>query len=220
MELGTCVYIHCFHIPSQTDKQATHALSSTEKEESAPSSFQNAVISYLSRDVKSVCKVFPEDQSMWSVLLIFLSLPTPLKCQKRCVPITSSFPSPTGDLRSLLRVLSVKSYLTILGSYLQTLSQKVKSLGGMNRNNDLTKDDPRKFWLLNSMLWMSLVFEIVFLPRTPILPELLGMNYRNHNFGFYGQNFILDSGIGITLQSINHTKERPIMYFFIYVSFN
>ena len=153
-QLCAFAYVHCFHIATQIDRQATRALNSTETDDSVPSSIKNAVITYLSEDVKSVSEVFPEDQRMWSVLLIFFSPHDPLRYGKRCVPITESFPSsPNGDVsRSLLRDLSVKSYLTILGSYLPTSSQEPKSLGGMHRNNNPTKDDPRKFWVLNSML--------------------------------------------------------------------
>ncbi|XP_015777661.1 PREDICTED: uncharacterized protein LOC107355591 [Acropora digitifera] len=57
------------------DRQAPRALKSAETDDSALSSTQNTIISYLSEDIKSVREVFPEDQSMhmWSELLFVTS---------------------------------------------------------------------------------------------------------------------------------------------------
>ena len=81
--------------PTQIDRQATRALNSTETDDSALSSTQNTIISYLSEDIKSVREVFPEDQSMhmamWSVLLTFFSPSSPLRYGKRCVSCCQVF---------------------------------------------------------------------------------------------------------------------------------
>ena len=78
-QLGTFAYVHCFHIPTQIDKQAiaTRALKQTctETNDPATSSTRNTIISYLSEDAKSVCGVFPDVQCMRSVLLMFFFLP-------------------------------------------------------------------------------------------------------------------------------------------------
>ena len=77
--------------PTQVDRQVTPALNSTEADDSAPSSGQNTIISYLSEDIMSVRQVFQENQSTWSVLLMLFSSSNPLRYGKRYVPYCRVF---------------------------------------------------------------------------------------------------------------------------------
>lgn len=114
--------------PTQIDRQAPRALKSAETDDSALSSTQNTIISYLSEDIKSVREVFPEDQSMhmWSVLLTFFSPSSPLR-------------------RSFLRVIFQKLHYNFGTRKPSSKDGKPSSKDGSmhigTRTNRLTKDD-------------------------------------------------------------------------------
>ena len=117
-QLGHFADANCLCIPTQIYRQATSAFGSTETGDSAPSSFQNAVISYLSEDITAVGEIFPEDQSIWSVLLMIFSSPNPLRYGKRCVPYSCRVfikKSDWGYEKIFFYGLHFKSCITILG---------------------------------------------------------------------------------------------------------